>query len=202
MSSCVIVRCTQGFVISTDGIAFKQPVADAAQMFGRVKGLTRKLFQLTDDVVVAGVGDFTSYLPVFNAAARLRLPTAKLVAGLLDLAVQKAADSRIFVVYRDAGNVFLDVCELGHVRRDQPGAVAYPNPLLNGLFLRVHESPEGKAVSTTGMLGMTALVSGFNALASSLSAEMSPPFDTVCFLADGMFVVSGGITKLPVAEFW
>ena len=202
MSSCVIMRGTQGFLISTDCITFKQPVGNQGQKFGRVKGLTRKLFQVTDDVVAAAVGDFTNYLPVLNAAARAGLPTQKLVPELLDQCLKKAADSRIFVVYRADGRVFLDTSELGSVQHDQPGVVVYPDPLITGLFLRISESPEGKAISTSGMLGIAALVGGFNAMAASLSAEMSPPFDTICFLTDGTFVVTGGLTKLPVEEFW
>ena len=52
------------------------------------------------------------------------------------------------------------------------------------------------------MLGIAALVGGFNALAASLSAELSPPFDTICFLPEGLFVITGGATRLPVTEFW
>src|SRR5262245_13966770 len=115
MSSCVAVNCTQGFVLSTDSIAFQQPQADAAEQFGRIRGTTRKLFQITDDVIAGAVGDFTSYLPVLNRAARMRVPTPKLVADLLDLCTTKAADSRVFVLSRVEGQVTLDACELGHV---------------------------------------------------------------------------------------
>jgi hypothetical protein len=202
MSSAVVVSCSQGFVVSTDSIAFKQPAGGDGPKFGRVKGSTRKLFQLSDDVLAAGVGEWGSYFPVFNAVARMRLPADKLVPELLSLCVKKAADSRVFVVYRHDGKVSLDTSELGHARRDQPGAHAYPDPLLNGLFTRVYESPEGQAVRKAGMLGIAALIGGFNALAASLSPEMSPPFDTVCFLPEGLFVLTGGVTRLPVAEFW
>jgi hypothetical protein len=107
MSSCVVVNCTQGFVISTDSIVFKKPVADAAQQFGPVRGMTRKLFQISDDVLGAGVGDWSSYMPIFNSVARLKLPTKKLVDEILDLSTRKATDSRIFVLSRIDGKVTL-----------------------------------------------------------------------------------------------
>jgi hypothetical protein len=200
MSSVVVVSCTQGFVISADTIAFKQPAGE--RKFGRVRGCTHKVFQLGDDVLAAAVGEWTSYLPVLNTAARRQLAAEKLVPELLDLCAKKAADSRVFILYRVGQKVFLDTSELGHARREQAGAVSYPDPLLNGLFNRVYESPEGEAVRKAGMLGVAALVGAFNALAASLSPEMAPPFDTVCFLSEGMFVVTGGVTRLPVAEFW
>jgi hypothetical protein len=200
MSSFVAVSCDQGFVVSADSVAFKHPVGE--KKFGRVKGFTRKLFQLSDDVLAGAVGEWTSYLPVLNTAARRRLPADKLVPELLDLCVKKAADSRVFVLYRVGKKVLLDTSDLGHVRREQAGVVSYPDPLLDGLFDRVYESPEGLAVRKSGMLGVAALVGGCNALAASLSPELAPPFHTVCFLQEGLFVVSGGVTKLPVSEFW
>jgi hypothetical protein len=202
MSSAVVVSCSQGFVISTDSVAFKQPVSGEGPKLGRIKGTTRKLFQLTDHVLATGVGEWNSYFPIFNAAARLRLPADKLVSQLLDMCAKKATDSRVFVVYRQAGKVFLDTSELGHVRREQPGAHAYPDPLLNDLFNRVYESPEGLAIRKSGMLGIAALVGGLNALAASLSPEIAPPFDTACFLTEGLVVLTGGVTRLPVADFW
>jgi hypothetical protein len=202
MSSCVVVSCTQGFVISTDSIVFKKPEADPALQFGQVRGITRKLFEISDDVLAAGVGDWSSYMPVFNSVARLKLPTKKLVDEILDLSTKKATDSRIFVLSRIEGKVILDVSELGHVRRDQTGAVTFPNPVLNGLFLKAYESPEGMAIRSAGMLGVTALVAALNAMAASLSSEISAPFDTVAFLKDGMFAVTGGATRLPVTDFW
>jgi hypothetical protein len=202
MSSCVIVSCSQGFVISTDTIAFKQPVGEQGPKYGRVKGSTHKLFQLTEDVIAAGVGDWSSYLPVLNAAARLKLPTEKLVEELLDMCVRKAANARVFVLSRVGGKARLDISELGHVRHDVVGAQAFPDPLLNGLFTRVYESPEGLAVRKSGMLGVAALVNGFNALAACLNPEMASLFDTVCFLHEGMFVISGGLARLPVTDFW
>jgi hypothetical protein len=202
MSSCVVVQCTQGFVISTDSIVFKKPVADAARQFHDVRGTTRKLFQLSDDVIAAGVGDWSSYMPIFNSVARLKVHAKKLVDELLDQSTTKATDSRIFILSRIEGKVILDISELGHVRRDQTGAVAYPNPVLNGLFMKAYESPEGLAIRSAGMLGVTALVAALNAMAASLSSELSAPFDTVAFLKDGMFAVTGGATRLPVTDFW
>ena len=199
MSSVVAVSCDQGFVISSDTVAFKPP---AEKKYGRVRGSTRKLFQLTDDILAAAVGEWTSYFPVFNAAARGGRPTEKLVPELLDQCAKKAADSRVYIFYRLGKRVHLDTSELGHARREMPGAVAYPDPLLNDLFNRVYESPEGLIVRKTGMLGICALVEGFNAMAASLSAELSPPFDTVCFLAEGLFVVRGGVTRLPLSDLW
>jgi hypothetical protein len=202
MSSAVVVSCSQGFVVSTDSIAFKLPVGEKGPKLGRLKGSTRKLFQLSDDVLAAGVGEWNQYFPVMNEVARKRLPTDKLVPELLELCAKKTADSRVFVLSRQAGKVVLDISELGHIRKDLPGAHAYPDPLLNDLFSRVYESPEGLAIRKTGMLGIASLVAGFNAMAASLSPEMSQPFDSVCFLPEGLFVLSGGVTKLPVAELW
>jgi hypothetical protein len=202
MSSAMVQSCTQGFVISTDSIAMKEPVGDGGKKLGRVKAVTRKLFQLSEDAIAAGVGEWTTYMPLLNAAARSRLPTAKMVSELMDQCGKKAADSRILVLYRIDGKVLLDISELGHVRHEQPGAVAYPSEGINGLVARVYESPEGLAIRKTGILGIAALIAACNAMAASLSPELSPPFDTVLFLNEGMVVVSGGITKLPVTEYW
>lgn len=202
MSSAVVVGVTQGFVVSTDTIAFKQPLSQPGARYGRVQGTTHKMFQISDDVLVAAVGDFTNYLAALNAAAKLKLPTEKLVPELLDLCVKKAANSRVFVVYRLGGKVLLDTVELGHIRREQPGAHSFPDPLLNDLFMRVYESPEALTVRKSGMLGTAAIVNGFNAMAATLSPELSPPFDTVLFLTDGLFVLSGNLNRLPVADFW
>lgn len=200
MSSFVAVRCDQGFILSADSVAFKHPIGE--KKFGRVKAFTRKLFQLSDDVLAGAVGDWSSYLPVLNTAARRGLPGDKLGPELLDLCVKKAADSRVFIFYRKAMKVFLDVSELGHIRLGQGGATSYPDSLLNGLFSRVLDSPEGEAVRKTGMLGTAALVGGFNAMATALSPEIAPPFDTVCFLQEGMLALTGGVTRLPVTDFW
>jgi hypothetical protein len=200
MSSVVVTSCDQGFIVSTDTVAFKQPAGE--KKYGRVRGSTHKLFQLSDDVLAAGVGEWTSYLPVLNAAAKSGRAADKLVPDLLDQCAKKAADSRVFVLYRAGGRVRLDASELGHARRELPGAVSFPDPLLDGLFGRVFESPEGLAVRKAGMIGICALVEGFNALAASLSSELSPPFDTVCFLPEGLFIIRGGVTRLPVSDMW
>jgi hypothetical protein len=202
MSSAVVESCTQGFVISTDSIANKEPVGDGGKKLGRVKAVTRKLFQLSDDVIAAGVGEWTSYMPVLNAAARTRLPTARMVAELMDQCAKKAADSRVFVLYRIDGKARLDTSELGHVRRDLAGVAAYPSVALNSLYRHVYDSPEGLAIRKTGILGIAGLIAAFNALAATLSAELSAPFDTVLFLHEGMVVVTGGVTRLPVTEYW
>src|SRR5687767_12444081 len=122
MSSVVVVSCDQGFVISADTIAFKHPVSE--EKYGRVRGHTRKLFQLSDDVLAAAVGEWTSYFPVLNAAARSGGPSEKLVSDLLEQCAKHAADSRVYVLYRVGKRVRLDTSELGHARRDQPGAVS------------------------------------------------------------------------------
>lgn len=202
MSSAVVESCTQGFVISTDSAATKDPVGDTGKKLGKISGTTRKLFQLSEDVLVAAVGEWTSYLPILNAAARSQLPTAELVSHLLDQCEKKAADSRVFVLYRVDGKARLDTSELGHVQRERNGAVAYPSPTLNGLFRSVYESPQGLAIRKTGMIGITSLIGAFNAMAASLSPSVSPPFDTVLFLNEGLVVVTGGVTRLPVTEYW
>jgi hypothetical protein len=200
MSSVVVAECDQGFVISTDTVAFKLPVG--GEKYGRVRVSTHKLFQLSDDVLAAGVGEFTSYLPVLNAAARAGGPPDKLVPELLEQCAKKAADARVYILYREGKRVKFDSSEFGHARREQTGVVMYPDPLLNGLFYRVADSPEGLAVRKSGMLGICALIEGFNALAASLCPELSPPFDTVCFLNEGLFVVRGGVTRLPITDIW
>jgi hypothetical protein len=202
MSSCVVVSCTQGFVISTDTIAFKVVKDERGKTVGNLKAATRKLFQLSDDLVVAGVGEWTSYFPIFNAVAGKPLPTLKMVAELRQLCSEKAADSRVFILYRTEGEVFLDVSELGHLRLKEPGSVAYPVDILNALWSTVYESPQVQQIRKTGMLGIAAVVNAYNAFASALTSELSPPFDTVCFLNSGLFAVTGGVTRLPVTDFW
>lgn len=202
MSSVVAQGCTQGFVISTDSAAMKEPVGEGDRKLGRIGSATRKLFQVSDDVLVGAVGQWTSYLPLLNAAARSPRPAADLVPALLGQCEEKACDARLFVLYRIDGKALLDTAELGQIRRERSGAVAYPNQTINGLFRSMYESPEGLAIRKTGLLGITGLVLAFNAMAASLSPEISPPFDTVLFLDEGQVVVSGGITRLPVTEYW
>lgn len=117
MSGVVAVRGYQGFVISTDSIVFKYASDNAGALIGKVKGITRKLFQIHDDILVATLGNWNSYFPL------------------------------------------------------------------------------------SGMLGIAALVSAYNAFALSLCNEISGPFDTVLFMRDGIFNFSGGVTRLPVGEF-
>ena len=40
--------------------------------------------------------------------------------------------------------------------------MAYPDPLLNGLFNRVYNSPEGDTVKKSGMIGIAALLGGIS----------------------------------------
>lgn len=55
MSSIVAVQGHEGFVISTDSIVFEHiPDASGASP-GKVKGITRKLFQVHDDILVVGL---------------------------------------------------------------------------------------------------------------------------------------------------
>lgn len=201
MSSVVIAHCDQGFVISTDTVAFKQPIG-GPEKYGRIRGSTHKLFQLSDNVLAAGVGEWTSYFPILNAAARAGLPTEKLVTDLLEQCSRKATDARVYILYRAGQRAKCDTSDFGHARRDQLSVVMYPDPLLNGLFGRVFESPEGLAVRKSGILGIGALIDGFNAMATSLCTELSPPFDTVCFLHEGMFAIRGGVTRLPITDIW
>src|SRR5262249_22959757 len=104
MSSVVVTSCDQGFIVSTDTVAFKQPVGE--KKYGRVRGSTHELFQLSDDVLAAGVGEWTSYLPVLNAAARRGKAADELVPDLLDQCAKKAADSRVFVLSRAGGSAW------------------------------------------------------------------------------------------------
>lgn len=202
MSSCVVVQCSQGFVISTDSVAFKTPIASESEKYGPVRVSARKLFRLHPDIVVAGVGEFTSYTRVFNDVAKLKMPPADLVDRVLDQCAKEAADSRVFVLHRDSGKVTLHLCELGHIRRNHEGTAAYPDPAINGLFSVMFESPHGIAIRSAGMLGVAGLVTAFNAMALKLSPDLAEPFDTLCFLNQGEFQLSGGITALPFAEIW
>ena len=200
MSSIVALNCEEGIIVATDTIAFKQPISD--QKYSRIQTTTHKLFQLSENVIAGAVGDFTSYLPFLNRAARRRLPADKLAAELMNDCIGKLNDSRLVVAYRTAGKLVIDVCEFGHLRPNLTTYAAYPNPLLTDLFNRIYTSPEAESIRKTGLLGTVGLVSGFNAMAATLSPEMSSPFDTVCLLKEGIFVVSGTLTKLPTADFW
>lgn len=202
MSSCVVVQCSQGFVISTDSVAFKTPIASSDEKYGPVRVSTRKLFRLHPDIVVAGVGEFNSYTKVFNEVAATSKPANELVEKLLEMSVRDASDSRVFVLHRNNGKVSLHISELGHIRRDHEGTVSFPDPAINGLFSVMFESPYGKAIRQTGMLGVAGLVSAFNAMAVKLSPDLAEPFDTLCFLSKGEFQLSGGITPLPFADIW
>ena len=56
MSSIVAVQGQQGFVISTDSIVFKYTTDPTGKIDGKVKGTTRKLFQLHDDILAGRIG--------------------------------------------------------------------------------------------------------------------------------------------------
>lgn len=57
MSSIVAVKGSEGFVISSDSIVFKYATNQSGQVIGKVKGTTRKLFQVHDDILVVGLGN-------------------------------------------------------------------------------------------------------------------------------------------------
>jgi hypothetical protein len=79
--------------------------------------------------------------------------------------------------------------------------VSYPDALINKLFMEMYESETGNAIRRSGLLGIAALVDGYNSLAATMCSDISSPFDTVLFLEDGVFPFAGGVTKLPVATF-
>jgi hypothetical protein len=200
MSSCVIAGGPEGFVVSTDRIVVKTFVDDEGKELGKFKGSTRKLFQLDKNVIVAGVGNWDAYFPIFNTVARLGLTADKSVAELRRRC-QEAVDARVYILYRRDGDVHLDVIDLGHLRIDQPGAVIYPDESLNRMFVTLYESPEAMRMRQSGMMGIAAIINAFNAFALGLCPRIEGPFDTICFLKDGMFEFSGSATKLPVGNF-
>lgn len=200
MSSIVALSCDLGIVLSTDTIAYKLPIGEPK--YSLIQTATHKLYQLSENVLAGAVGDFTSYLPYLNRAARRKLPAEKQVETLMQDCIGKLNDSRLVVAYRAAGKLRLDVCEFGHLRPDIKTFVSYPNPLLSDMFQRLYTSPEGEAMNKAGLLGTVGLVNGFNAMADTISAEMSSPFDTVCLLKDGIFVVTGTLTRLPISDIW
>lgn len=201
MSSCVIVGGSGGYVVSTDSIVYKYASDDAGKVIGKVKGSTRKLFQIDPDILVAGTGNWNSYFPIFNAAAAMSASREEKVGRLLDDAKSKAPDSRVYVVHRSPTKLQFDSVVETKVTLDQSGVVSYPDHLLNQMFGALYESDAAKAIRRSGLLGIAALVNGYNALAATMCSDISTPFDTVLFLDDGIFPFSGGVTKLPVATF-
>lgn len=200
MSSMVSVHCTKGFVISTDSIVFKHPADSSGKALGKIKGSTRKLFQLHDDVLAVGLGNWNAYFPMFTAVAGTELSRDSVVKELHGRGVE-LTDTKIYVFRRNGDEMISDIIENGQVRTDTKGAIMYPEELLNALFLVMYESDQAKAIRATGMLGIAALVNAYNAFALSLCSDISGPFDTVLFLRNGVFAFTGGVTRLPVGDF-
>jgi DUF917 family protein len=82
------------------------------------------------------------------------------------------------------------------------GAVAYPDDLLNNMFNNIYESNEGKYIRNTGVIGIVTLVNSINNMCATLSQDIAAPFDTICFFNEGVLVIDGVVTKLPVTNFW
>lgn len=200
MSSVVCVQGSEGFVVSSDSIVYKILSDDTGKEIGRVKGVTRKLFQIHDNIVVAAVGNWNSYFPVFNQVAKLNTSTDNTVSELHNRAAQ-VKDARIYILFRKDNKVQLDIVDHGAARVAQSGAIMYPQQVVNDLFLTVYESNHAKQIRKTGMLGMASLVHAYNSFAASLTSDISAPFDTILFLNDGIFPFSGNVTRLPVSDF-
>lgn len=201
MSSCVIVGGSGGYVVSTDSIVYKYASDDKGKVIGKVKGSTRKLFEIDPDILVAGTGNWNTYFPIFNNAAAMSGHRDFKIERLLEEAKSKALDSRIYIVHRTQAKLQFDSIVEGKVTLDQTGVVSYPDHLINQMFGALYESDAAKAIRRSGLLGIAALVNGYNALAATMCSDISTPFDTVLFLDDGIFPFSGGVTKLPVATF-
>lgn len=201
MSSCVIVGGFGGYVVSTDSIVYKYASDEKGNVIGKVKGSTRKLFQIDADILVAGTGNWNTYFPIFNAVAAMDASREEKVGRLLDDAKSKAKDSRVYIVHRTPAKLQFDSVAEKKVTIDQSGVVSYPDHVLNQMFGALYESEPAKAIRRSGLLGIASLVSGYNALAATMCSDISSPFDTVLFLEDGIFPFSGGVTKLPVATF-
>ena len=201
MSSCVIVGGSGGYVVSTDSIVYKYAADDKGNVIGKVKGSTRKLFEIDPDILVAGTGNWNSYFPIFNNAAAMSGHRDFKIERLLEEAKSKALDSRIYIVHRTQTKLQFDTIVEGKVTLDQTGVVSYPDHVINQMFGALYESDAAKAIRRSGLLGIAALVNGYNALAATMCSDISTPFDTVLFLDDGIFPFSGGVTKLPVATF-
>ena len=201
MSSCVIVGGSGGYVVSTDSIVYKFASDEKGNVIGKVKGSTRKLFQIDDDILVAGTGNWNTYFPIINNAAAMSGHRDFKVERLIEEGKSRAADSRIYLVHRTQTKLQFDSIVEGKVTLDQSGVVSYPDHVINAMFGALYESDAAKAIRRSGLLGIAALVNGYNALAATMCSDISTPFDTVLFLDDGIFPFSGGVTKLPVATF-
>lgn len=201
MSSCVIVGGTGGYVVSTDSIVYKFASDEKGSVIGKVKGSTRKLFQIDADILVAGTGNWNTYFPIFNAVAAMEASREEKVKRLIEDAALQAKDSRVYVVHRTPSRLQFDSVTQTKVALNQTGVVSYPDHVLNQMFGALYESEAAKAIRRSGLLGIAALVNGYNALAATMCSDISTPFDTVLFLDEGIFPFSGGVTKLPVATF-
>jgi hypothetical protein len=201
MSSIVAARGTQGFVISSDSIVFKYATDSSGAVIGKAKGTTRKLFQVHDDVLAVGLGNWNSYFPMFNKVAGMHLSKKESLDELRNRAT-KFTDARVYVFSRQEHDVTLDIIESSQVKLNVSGAVMYPESLLNSLFVVMYESEYAMKIRASGMLGIAALVNAYNAFALSLCNDISAPFDTIIFMRDGIFNFSGGVTRLPTGEFF
>jgi len=200
MSSIVAVHGFQGFVISTDSIVFENLFDASGAQTGKVKGITRKLFQIHDDVLVVGLGNWGVYFPIFNKVAGMQATKEKTLEEVRRLsAVPK--DTRVYVFHREGSDVVLDVVENQQIKLNMSGAVMYPEPMLNTMFLAMYESEPAVRIRGSGLLGMASLVHAYNAFALSLCSDIASPFDTILFRPDGIFNFSGGVTRLPVGDF-
>ena len=200
MSSVVAVSGSQGFIISSDSIVFKFLTDANGQVVGKIKGITRKLFQIQDDIITVGLGNWNTYFPIFNTVASMNV-SKNVMLDEIRTRGMKITDTRICIFSRHDGNVTLDIVENGQVRLAQTGAIMYPEQALNSMFLAMYESPDAMKIRMTGMLGMATLVHAYNLFASSLCSDISAPFDTILFLQNGVFSFSGGTTRLPIGEF-
>jgi hypothetical protein len=200
MSSIVAVQGKEGFVISTDSIVFKFTVDKSGKVDGKVKGTTRKLFQIHDDILAVGLGNWNSYFPVFNKVAGMKLPKDKLVEELHNRCVT-STDAHMYIFHRESNGVILDIVENQQIKPAYSGAVMYPEPMLNSIFLTMYDCEQAQKIRSSGMLGIAALVNAYNAFALSLCSDIAAPFDTILFTRDGIFNFSGGVTRLPVGDF-
>ncbi len=196
MSSIVAVLGGEGFVISSDSIVFKYGLNTEGAVVGKVKGTTRKLFQIHEDVLAIGLGNWNSYFPVFNSVAAMKAASKVVVADLQSRSIA-LADAKVYIFSRSGGDIRLDVAEGGQLKTGVTGAVNYPDPLLNSLFTTMYESEAGKSIRISGMLGVAALVAAYNSFALSLCNEIAAPFDTVLFTPEGIFNFSGGVLSFP-----
>lgn len=193
MSSCIIVRATQGFVVSTDSIAYKI-LADGT----KIKGATKKIFRLSKNIVVAANGNFTEYLSILNAAARMK--SDEKILNYIEKNCHKIS-SRVYILYRDSAGCSMDSIENGVLQKQRAGAISYPMAFLNSSFMNFYESKEALEIRRTGILGCASLVSAFNRLAEELCSDLAAPFNTILFLEDGEFIISGDLVDLPVSDF-